>query len=161
MSHRPVIAIAGLACETSTFTPSRTLAPAFHPVRGDDNLIRNAFLGPGTPLGAAADWRGILTGHALPGGIVTRAAFEELAGEIVSRLQELVATTKLDGLWFDIHGAMVVEGLEDIEYELLAADPCRDWPRRDRICLDGPARECVARAGTSVRPHHVLSHGAA
>ena len=115
----PVIAIAGLACETSTFTPARTLAPAFHPVRGDENIARNAFLGPGTALGDAADWRGILTGHALPGGTVTRAAFEELAGEIVSRLQELVATTKLDGLWFDIHGAMVVESLEDVEYELL------------------------------------------
>ncbi len=117
--RRPVIAIAGLACETSTFTPSRTLAPAFHPERDDAVIARNQFLGPGTPLGLRADWRGILTGHALPGGVVTRAAFEELAGEIASRLKDLLATTTIDGLWFDIHGAMVVESLDDIEFEML------------------------------------------
>ncbi|KAH8882543.1 Microcystin LR degradation protein MlrC [Thozetella sp. PMI_491] len=118
--RRPVIAIAGLACETSTFTPSRTRAPAFHPERGDAIIERNKFLGPGTALGGAADWRGILTGHALPGGMVTRPAFEELAAEIVDRLQALVAEgTQLDGLWFDIHGAMVVEGVVDVEFELL------------------------------------------
>ena len=119
-ARRPVIAIAGLACETSTFTPSRTLAPAFHPKRGDEIILqRYPFIRPGTPLGDAADWRGALTGHALPGGAVTRDAFEELAGEIVSRLREMVAATPLDGLWFDIHGAMCVEGLDDIEAELL------------------------------------------
>src|SRR2546429_119170 len=34
ITTRAIIAIAGLACETSTFTPSRTLAPAFHPLTG-------------------------------------------------------------------------------------------------------------------------------
>lgn len=31
---RPVIAIAGLGIESSTFSPARTEAPAFHPRRG-------------------------------------------------------------------------------------------------------------------------------
>jgi microcystin degradation protein MlrC len=51
--------------------------------------------------------------------MVTRAAFEELAAEIVARLSAILATTMLDGLWFDIHGAMVVEGMDDVEAELL------------------------------------------
>lgn len=119
MPDRPVIAIAGLACETSTFSPSRTLAPAFHPRRGVEVIDKYAFLHADTALGKAADWRGALIGHALPGGIVTRAAFEELAGEIITRLTDLVATTTLNGLWFDIHGAMCVEGLDDAEAELL------------------------------------------
>lgn len=119
MPDRPVIAIAGLACETSTFSPSRTLAPAFHPRRGAEVSDKYAFLHPDTPLGKAADWRGALIGHALPGGIVTRAAFEELAGEIIVRLTDIVASTSLRGLWFDIHGAMCVEGLDDSEAELL------------------------------------------
>ncbi len=121
MSRRPVIAIAGLACETSTFTPSRTLAPAFHPDRGQQAVERYAsFIGPGTSLGDAAEWRGALIGHALPGGMVTRAAYEELAGEIVERLSKLVEEIgSLDGLWYDIHGAMCVEGLDDMEAELL------------------------------------------
>src|ERR1700753_341129 len=116
----PVIAIAGLACETSTFTPSRTSAAAFHPQRGRAILTeRYPFLLPGTPLGDAAAWHGALTGHALPGGQVTREAFELLASEIVTRLREIVATHgPLDGLWYDIHGAIVVEGISDAEAEL-------------------------------------------
>ena len=120
MGARPVIAIAGLACETSTFTPSRTQALAFHPRRGIEIIENCPFLEPGTELGDVADWRGVLNGHALPGGIVTREAFESLSGEIISRLTELVTTTQLDGLWFDIHGAMCVEGINDAEYELLS-----------------------------------------
>ncbi|KAK2594364.1 hypothetical protein QQS21_007924 [Conoideocrella luteorostrata] len=119
MLRRPVIAVAGLACETSTFTPSRTLAPAFHPKRGHEIIQRYQFLHPDQPVGQNADWKGALIGHALPGGVVTRDAFETLATEILTRLQEIASQTKLDGLWFDIHGAMVVEGLEDVEAELL------------------------------------------
>lgn len=120
LPRRPVIAIAGLACETSTFSPAKTLAPAFHPKRGEEVIQKYAFIHAGTPLGASADWKGALIGHALPGGIVTRAAFEELATEIVERLRDIVATSAaLDGLWFDIHGAMCVEGLDDVEAELL------------------------------------------
>ncbi|KAJ5606670.1 hypothetical protein N7510_009451 [Penicillium lagena] len=119
MSGRPVIAIAGLACETSGFSPARTLAPAFHPRRDKEVVDKYNFIHPGTPLGEAADWRGALIGHALPGGIVTRDAFEELAAEIITRLTEICNSTSLQGLWFDIHGAMCVEGLDDAEAELL------------------------------------------
>ncbi|KAI2622994.1 Microcystin LR degradation protein MlrC [Hypomontagnella submonticulosa] len=121
---RPVIAIAGLACETSTFTPSRTLAPAFHPRRDTEVIDKYPFIQPGSHLGDAAEWRGALIGHALPGGTVTRDAFETLSAEIVRRLAQIVKSTKLDGLWFDIHGAMCVEGLDDAEFELLKR--CRE-----------------------------------
>ncbi|SMR62901.1 unnamed protein product [Zymoseptoria tritici ST99CH_3D1] len=119
LRRKPVIAIAGLGSENSTFTPSRTQAVAFQPKRGAEVIEQYEFLHDGTPLGDAADWRGTLTGHSLPGGMVTREAFEELAGEIIARLIETVKVTKLDGLWYDIHGAMHVEGLIDVEAELL------------------------------------------
>lgn len=119
MARRPIIAVAGLACETSTFTPSRTLAPAFHPKRGDEIIQRYHFLHDDQPVGRDAEWKGALIGHALPGGIVTRDAFETLTAEILNRLQDIVSQGKIDGLWFDIHGAMVVEGMDDIEAELL------------------------------------------
>ena len=119
MPARPVIAIAGLACETSTFTPSKTLAPAFHPKRGDEIINKYAFIQPGTSLAKAADWHGALIGHALPGGVVPRSAFEELAGEIIMRLKDIVTARPIQGLWFDIHGAMCVETLDDVEAELL------------------------------------------
>ncbi|MFD3584222.1 M81 family metallopeptidase [Streptomyces sp. NPDC058683] len=115
-SH-PVIAIAGLGIESSTFSPARTEAPAFHPRRGADVLTGYPFLAEGTPLRAAADWRGVLVGKALPGGTVTAAAYRALSDELVERLAEL---GPVDGLWYDIHGAMTVEGLDDAEAELLA-----------------------------------------
>jgi len=119
-TRRPTIAIAGLGIESSTFSPARTEAPAFHPVRGPEILERYAmFLGAGTPLREAADWRPVLVGKALPGGVVTREAFEVLAGEIVDGLAALVAQGPLDGLWYDVHGAMTVEGLDDAEAVLL------------------------------------------
>lgn len=111
--RRPVIAIAGLAIETSTFTPTRTHAPAFHPDRGDEAVARYPFL---ATMADRADFRGALIGHALPGGIVDRPSYETLADEIVERLRAL---GPVDGLWYDIHGAMVVEGLDDAETDLL------------------------------------------
>jgi microcystin degradation protein MlrC len=119
MVYRPIIAIAGLGCETSTFSPAKTLAPAFHPRRGKEVIKKYPFLHPGTPLDQAAEWRGAFIGHALPGGIVTRDAFEELAGEIITRLKDMVSSTAIDGLWFDIHGAMCVEDMDDAEFGLL------------------------------------------
>lgn len=123
----PTIAIAGLAIETSTFSPQRTSHPSqFHPYRGDDiyNDKYASFLGSDMKLRQKADWRGALIGHALPGGVVTRELFDTLTSEICSRLLEIVLNVKkqdqeLEGLWFDIHGAMVVGGLNDAEFLLL------------------------------------------
>ncbi|WP_416964749.1 M81 family metallopeptidase, partial [Streptomyces sp. Agncl-13] len=75
------------------------------------------FLAPGTPLREAADWQGALVGKALPGGTVTAAAFTELSDELIARLRQL---GPIDGLWYDIHGAMTVEGMDDAESLLLA-----------------------------------------
>ncbi|MCI3271629.1 M81 family metallopeptidase [Streptomyces cylindrosporus] len=115
--QHPVIAIAGLGIESSTFSPARTEAPAFHPLRGDEILSRYQFLAPGTELHDSAHWRGALVGKALPGGTVTAAAYAELTAELLDRLGRL---GRIDGLWYDIHGAMTVEGLDDAEAELLA-----------------------------------------
>ncbi|MGW1210039.1 M81 family metallopeptidase [Streptomyces sp. NPDC002499] len=116
-SSLPVIAIAGLGIESSTFSPARTEAPAFHPQRGQDVLTRYPFLNPGTELRTTAEWRGALVGKALPGGTVTASAYADLTAELLDRLREL---GPLDGLWYDIHGAMTVEGVNDAEAELLA-----------------------------------------
>lgn len=121
-----MIAIAGLAIETSTFSPARTRAAAFHPRRGDADILayHSAVLGPGTPLSTAANWKGALIGHALPGGEVTRDAFEELSADMLARLGAIVEGCErdgrvLDGLWYDIHGAMCVADMLDPEAELL------------------------------------------
>jgi len=127
MEALPIIAIAGLAIETSTFSPQRTRHPSqFRPYRAaaicDDKYA--SFLGPDTKLRKKADWRGALIGHALPGGIVTRELFDTLASELCSCLLGIVLDAQkenreLEGLWLDIHGAMVVEGFDDAEFLLL------------------------------------------
>lgn len=154
--HKPTVAIAGLAIETSTFSPARSQAAAFHPRRGDADIIdyHARVLGPGTALADAAHWRGALIGHALPGGEVTRDAFEELTAEMLARLKVIVegcgdGVGRLDGLWFDIHGAMCVEGLVDPEAELL---------RRIRAVV-GP--ECLVSASMDLHGNvsRELAHG--
>ncbi|MDF2442427.1 MAG: hypothetical protein JWR01_630 [Subtercola sp.] len=113
----PTIAIAGLAIESSAFSPARTDAAAFHPRRGTEVFDGYPFLAQGEPLREAANWLPALTGKALPGGILTESTFDELADEIVARLRAMPA---LDGLYFDIHGAMSVEGIDDPEAVLLS-----------------------------------------
>lgn len=113
---RPVIGIAGLGIESSTFSPARTAAAAFHPQRGEEILGRYPFLAEGTALREACAWHGALLGKSLPGGTVTSEAFAELSDELIRRLADL---PPLDGFWYDIHGAMTVEGIDDAEVVLL------------------------------------------
>lgn len=115
-ASRPVIAIAGLGIESSTFSPARTGAAAFHPSRGAEVLDRYPFLAAGEDLREAAEWHGALVGKSLPGGTVTAEAWTELTDELIERL---AALPRPDGLWYDIHGAMTVEGVDDAEAVLL------------------------------------------
>jgi microcystin degradation protein MlrC len=112
----PRIAIAGLAIESSTFSPARTVEEEFHARTGDAVLESYPFLAPGSAARKRATWIPTLTGHALPGGTVTRPAYESLLGKMLSML---AAGVPYDGLFFDIHGAMSVEGLDDPEGDMI------------------------------------------
>lgn len=90
---RPVLAVAGLGIESSTFSPARTGAAAFHPARGAEVFDRYPFLAPGEELREAADWHGALVGKSLPGGTVTAAAWTALTDELVERLAALPRST--------------------------------------------------------------------
>jgi microcystin degradation protein MlrC len=114
--ERPRVAIAGLAIESSTFSPARTTEEDFHARTGDEVLKDYPFLAPGTKDRERAHWIPTLTGHALPGGTVTREAYESLATKM---LKMLASGGPYDGLFFDIHGAMSVEGLDDPEGDLI------------------------------------------
>lgn len=112
----PKIAIAGLAIESSTFSPARTEAEAFHAKRGNEIFELYPFMETQSPQRKAAEWIPILKGHALPGGMVTREAYESLLSEILDGLSK---NLPLDGVFFDIHGAMSVAGLEDPEGDMI------------------------------------------
>ena len=112
----PKIAIAGLAIESSTFSPATTDAAAFLAREGAAIFDYYPFLKEGRPQRVAANWAPTLRGHALPGGIVTRKAYDSLVGKTLALLKKELP---LDGLFFDIHGAMSVEGLDDPEGDFI------------------------------------------
>lgn len=119
------LVIAQIKHETNTFSPVPTpLARFAHglntPYEGDE--IRDAFKGTGTALGAfldLAERAGAETvlpvaGNAAPSGPVERSAYEYMASRVVE------ATAQgCDAILLDLHGAMVVDGFDDGEGELL------------------------------------------
>ena len=118
--------IAQMKHETNTFSPvptplARFARGAARPYEGDE--IRAAFKGTGTAIGAfleLAERAGAtmvlpVAGNAAPSGRVERAAFEYMAGRIVE-----AAAKGCDAILLDLHGAMVPEGFDDGEGELLA-----------------------------------------
>jgi len=112
----PRIAIAGLAIESSTFSPAQTHKEAFNARRGKEVFSYYPFLSADSLNRIRAKWFPTLRGHALPGGIVTREAYESLVSEILERLKK---NLPYDGLFFDIHGAMSVVGLNDPEGDFI------------------------------------------
>jgi len=112
----PRVAIAGLGIESSTFSPAQTDEAAFHAKYGADVFSIYPFMSADSPLRRRAVWVPTLEGHALPGGIVTRAAYESLVNKTLDSLKNHLP---YDGLFFDIHGAMSVVGLDDPEGDFI------------------------------------------
>lgn len=122
------IAIAGFMHETNCFVPDPTDFEDFaHPAdrpgmpRGDEMLVEFEEKGAST-AGFMAGNDGnheiypLLWASATPGGAVTKRAYEMISAEIVSRLSQALP---VDGVYLDLHGAMVSEEHEDGEGELL------------------------------------------
>lgn len=122
------IAIGGFIHESNTFVPSRADRAAFETGHGFAPLSFGADILPhmqgvntglaGFIAAAPAEWDlvPLVWANAIPSGPVTREAYEEIAGEIVARIQ---AIDDLDAVYLDLHGAMVVEHFDDGEGELL------------------------------------------
>lgn len=111
------VAIGGIHIESGTFSPLRSTRADFLTTCGREMLARYPFLDePGfqdiEPL-PLAHFR------AMPGGVVRRDDYEAMKGAVLDRLTALPAPP--DAFYFDVHGAMVAEGIEDAEADLLAA----------------------------------------
>ena len=112
----PRIGIAGIAIESSTFSPHRSTMADFRVSRGEELIARYPFLNKGAPLAGDAEWVPLLHAVALPGGAVTDGSYLRLAKEICQLVR---AAGPLDGLLLDLHGAMSVVGRTDVEAELV------------------------------------------
>ena len=121
------ILIAGFQHETNTFAPSKTTYEDFvrggafpRMVRGADVLaMRDINIPIGgfiAQLQGAAELVPVLWAGATPAAHVTEDAFECIAGEIL----RAAGAGGHDGIYLDLHGAMVCEHLDDGEGALLA-----------------------------------------
>jgi microcystin degradation protein MlrC len=124
----PRIAVGGLNHETNSFAPQAATFERFEEADGWPPLSRGGAVLANTAglnlaiagFAAAAAPRHELVpltwANACRSGPVTRDAFERLAGMLVD---DLARAMPVDGLFLDLHGAMVTEHLEDGEGELL------------------------------------------
>lgn len=112
----PKVAILGLGLEASVFSPALTHKEDFRPRYGEEIFDSYPFFHPDSSLRKQADWVPIVIGHAMPGGQATREAYESLVNEILEGLEE---NLPFEGIYFDIHGAMGVEGMEDPEGDFI------------------------------------------
>lgn len=115
-TEKPRIAIAGLAIECSTFSPAQSNAEDFRVRRGEEIFSYYPFLHEDSATRQRAQYFPALRGHAIPGGIVTRAAYDTLMAQMLQLLKE---NLPYDGVFFDIHGAMSVVGLDDPEGDMI------------------------------------------
>lgn len=123
------IAIGGMQHETNTFAPTRADYAAFEAgggwpgVKYGDDIV-DAVAGANIPIeGAIGALRA--GGHDLvplawavasPSAHVTTDAFERIVGALCDRLR---AAGSVDGVYLDLHGAMVTEAHDDGEGEIL------------------------------------------
>lgn len=114
----PRIAVVGIAIESSAYAAHRADYRDFPVLTGQALLDRYAFLAEGEPLREAAEWLPVFMARAIPGGAVRREVYEDFKERIVSGLRE---AGRVDGVYFDIHGAMSVVGLDDAEGDLVTA----------------------------------------
>src|SRR5437899_1339066 len=129
------IATGGISHETSTFAPRPTTRRDFETGLGlfRGQALVERFRGTNNCTGgfiAGADKHGfelvpLLWTFAYPGGLIPRADYETLKNEFLDRLARVVP---VDGILLDLHGAMVVEGIDDGDGDLLEAVQRRVGP---------------------------------
>lgn len=124
----PRVAIGGFQHETHSFTDHRADFAHFalhrdRPplVRGDD--LRRSLQGSAYALAGFLEAQRpgdevipLVWASGGAGGVVTDDAFERIVGELIGRLS---AVAPVDGVYLDLHGAMVNETFNDAEAEIL------------------------------------------
>lgn len=121
------IAVGGFQHETNTFAPLPATWPEFEAARTWPGYTEGAAIFPtfkGLNLGisgfidAASDWDlvPLLWCEAAPSGTVAQSAFDRITGRLCEMLAE---AGQLDGVYLDLHGAMVTDDFPDGEAEIL------------------------------------------
>jgi microcystin degradation protein MlrC len=126
------IAVAGFLHESHSFAPRPTEWVNFLTPGGLPALQRPAAMMDGLKGTSTCAWGGISEAmkhgasiaplgwcFANPAGPVTREAFERISAMIVDALSVALEEAPLDGIFLDLHGAMVSDDYPDAEGELM------------------------------------------
>ena len=126
------IAIGGISHETSTFASTRTtiedFASGFGLYRGPavierfrgSNICSGGFIEGAEKFGF--ELVPLLWGFAYPSGLILAADYAALKAEFLQRLRDdQAAYGPVDGVLLDLHGAMVVEGIDDADGDFVAS----------------------------------------
>ena len=124
------VALAGFLHETNTFAPTKAdmsdfvQGGGYMPLARGPQLIDqskeiNLGIGGAVAYGESAGWEmvPILWAGAIPSAHVSKDAYESITNEIVSGISDAGV---LDGIFIDLHGAMVAEHEDDGEGQLLS-----------------------------------------
>ncbi|MEZ5931126.1 MAG: M81 family metallopeptidase [Alphaproteobacteria bacterium] len=166
---RPKIAIAGFQHETNTFAPLPTTYDIFEkggawPALQRGEAVIDGLTGLNLPMGGFLAEAGdfdllpILWTFAEPGGYVSDDAFDRIAGMIVDAI---AGAHHLDGVYLDLHGAMVTQSHDDGEAELLRrirAVVGPDLPISVSLDLHGNLSPAFAELASSVTIYRTYPH---
>ncbi|MBP1886194.1 M81 family metallopeptidase [Sinorhizobium mexicanum] len=109
------IAVGGIHTECSTYSPVLMTADDFRVLRGAELLKADYF----NFLDADGfEHVPLLHARAVPGGPVSRAAYDAFKTEFLERLR---AALPLDGLYLAMHGAIKVDSMDDAEGDWISA----------------------------------------
>lgn len=125
------IAAGGILHETSTFATVPTTYRDFETGLGlfRGQAVIDKFRGVNNCMGgfiAAADRLGfelapLLWAFAYPSGLIPHADYQALKSEFLDRLAKAMAEKPIDGVLLDLHGAMVIEGIDDGDGDFIEA----------------------------------------
>eukprot|EP00756_Hemistasia_phaeocysticola_P016925 Hpha_TRINITY_DN15504_c0_g8::TRINITY_DN15504_c0_g8_i1::g.107061::m.107061 len=130
----PRVAFGGIVHETNTFA-TRSLGltdrNSFRPIVGDEILQRKTgalggMLDAARELGC--ETVGLLFGMAMPSGTISDLAYKSMRGELLQRLDVVMADGPLDAVALELHGAGVAESCPDIEADLVLTIRARVGP---------------------------------
>jgi len=165
------IAFGGFLHETNTFAPSKAGMEAFLQGGGWPSLARAEAIFPAVDnvnVGAAgfvgharaAGWTLLPTlwCAASPSADVTAEAFEEIMAELLAGLK---AAMPFDGVYLDLHGAMVSEGFDDGEGEVLRRVRAligRDIPLVASLDLHGNVTQLMVESADALVAYRTYPH---
>ncbi|MEM7078750.1 MAG: M81 family metallopeptidase [Pseudomonadota bacterium] len=158
------IAIAGIVHETNTYCPGLTTNSAFYTYRGERMLSTS---GQQSDVGGAVDAVRaagrevvpLLYASTQPSATIERETYEGFKDEILTGLHQALSAG-LDGCVLTLHGAGVVDGIEDLEGDLAWAvrEVLGDLPIAASFDLHGNVTQHMADALNGMFACHHYPH---